>query len=450
MLSGLNAKNFFHYYIFNPRAPELTENERIIAVTSSIALAIFTCGIVHLACIFLYNHSFAIKKTASENKIDLAAHTILSPHSRILVAQRTSNTSLVKNFERARNNSENPVIPEQAENLTTAVQIPPPESSESTLSEKSEQQKFSQNSLELNTVKEKVQEKMTHQVSVSQIALEPIEIKLEGDKAANALDNLIDHLEIYIKFSRKEEAFCLQKEDWVDGYKNELEELSKIFRSQGVLKKEQVFALIEIFFKMWLDEGHVILSSFKEGEYYLLQGAEKTTLIENSSSLEKFLEENREEDLEKLYTNTIEILCEIYKIKTCRFENTVWFTKFKATVELLYMGNFCCSLYEFIDTIDRYDLITINALLSKISAISEQIKQNNYIFINVGVMFDRQRIYELDSLIDRLGEFKSNIESHTTIKELLLVASEAFLGYLVHLNVNKNYNYKKIKMPNYC
>ncbi|MDP1607718.1 MAG: hypothetical protein Q8L98_00180 [Chlamydiales bacterium] len=450
MLTGLNAKNFFHYYIFNPRAPELTENERVIAVTSSIALAIFTCGIVHLACIFLYNHSFAIKKTASENKIDRAADPIFSLNSKTPVVQSTSNASLVKNCEQARNNSENPVIPELPENLATAIQIPLPESSESTLSEKSKQQQSSQNSLELNTAKKEEQEKLTNQVPVSQVALEPIEIKLEGDKAANALENLIDCLEIYINFSRKEEAFCLQKEDWVDGYKNELEELSKILRSQGILNKGQVSALIEIFFKMWLDEGQIILSSFKEGEYYLLQGAEKTTLIENRSSLEKFLEENREEDLEKLYTNTIEILCEIYKIKTCRFENTVWFTKFKATAELLYMGNFCYSLYEFIERIDRYDLITINALLSKISVISEQIKQHNYIFIDAGVMFDKERICDLDILIDRLGEFKNDIDSHTVINELLSVASEAFVGYMVHLNVNKNYNYKKNRALNYC
>lgn len=63
----LNSENFFCYYIWHPRAEELTEQERCQALVASIALAILCVFAVHLiSWAFLYDHKFKIQPSPTD------------------------------------------------------------------------------------------------------------------------------------------------------------------------------------------------------------------------------------------------------------------------------------------------------------------------------------------------------------------------------------------------
>lgn len=54
---SLTVASFFHYYIFHPI--DAPKNERWAALITSIALGIFSAGIIHLICSSLYSRKFA-------------------------------------------------------------------------------------------------------------------------------------------------------------------------------------------------------------------------------------------------------------------------------------------------------------------------------------------------------------------------------------------------------
>lgn len=64
----LNPSNFFKYYMFHPKAPELSSRNRTIAKVATVALFILTAGVIHLiSYAFLYDRNFN-KKNMPANK----------------------------------------------------------------------------------------------------------------------------------------------------------------------------------------------------------------------------------------------------------------------------------------------------------------------------------------------------------------------------------------------
>lgn len=66
----LNTSSFFKYFMFNPRAPELSARDRTIAKVATVALFVLTAGIVHLiSYAFLYDRNFTKKNMPANNLI---------------------------------------------------------------------------------------------------------------------------------------------------------------------------------------------------------------------------------------------------------------------------------------------------------------------------------------------------------------------------------------------
>ncbi|MCE5316040.1 MAG: macro domain-containing protein [Parachlamydia sp.] len=68
MQVNLTTSNFFKYYMFNPNAPELSSRDRRIAKVATVALFIFTAGIVPLiSYAFIYDRNFNKKNAQGNN-----------------------------------------------------------------------------------------------------------------------------------------------------------------------------------------------------------------------------------------------------------------------------------------------------------------------------------------------------------------------------------------------
>lgn len=75
----MNVNNYFRYYIFHTKAPELSIQDRKKALVATICLSLFSLGIIPLVCRVLYSHRFKIESNTSHTKIRQAASNAIPP-----------------------------------------------------------------------------------------------------------------------------------------------------------------------------------------------------------------------------------------------------------------------------------------------------------------------------------------------------------------------------------
>lgn len=73
----LKVDNFFHYYMFNLNAKELSSGERLKATIAAVAIGVFSFGLIPLICrISFYDKSFKIKTADEEGKTSKVAEKL--------------------------------------------------------------------------------------------------------------------------------------------------------------------------------------------------------------------------------------------------------------------------------------------------------------------------------------------------------------------------------------
>lgn len=90
----LKVGNFFHYYMFNLNAPELSKGDKIKATLAAVALGVFSLGIVPLICrLTMYDKNIGLINKDDQSKVSKTAEKVNSKTAEKVKAKKTYDLS---------------------------------------------------------------------------------------------------------------------------------------------------------------------------------------------------------------------------------------------------------------------------------------------------------------------------------------------------------------------
>lgn len=96
----LKVGNFFHYYMFNLNAPELSKGDKIKATLAAVALGVFSLGIVPLICrLTMYDKNIGLINKGEQSKVSKTAEKVNSKTAEKVKAKKTYDLSKPKSID---------------------------------------------------------------------------------------------------------------------------------------------------------------------------------------------------------------------------------------------------------------------------------------------------------------------------------------------------------------